>query len=99
RAPAAAARKSRRLMGSPPPYRSFDDPIGEREKARRDGEADRPGDAEVEREVEFGQTADRQLGRIGALEDEPGVAAGLVRSLRHADAVGQEAAGRGELGE
>ena len=44
----------------------------------RHGEAERLGGLEVDDQLELGRLLDRQIGRLGALEDLSGVNAGLA---------------------
>ena len=52
--------------------------VGDCEHARRDRETKRLGGLEVDDQLELGQSQDRQVGGLLALENPPGVDAGLT---------------------
>ena len=56
----------------------FDHLVGERKQPVRNFEAERLGGLEIEHELEFGGPHDRQVARLLALENPPGVDAGLA---------------------
>src|SRR6266481_5259789 len=76
---------------------SFDDLVSAREDRWGDGEAERLGGVEIDDQLECRRLLDRQIGRLGALEDLPGVDAGLARDGSEAWSVADQAAGRSEL--
>jgi hypothetical protein len=49
--------------------RSLYDLIGAAEDRSRDRQAERPGSLEIDDKLEIGRLLDRQIGRLGALED------------------------------
>ena len=67
--------------------RLLDHVVGQREQGRWDRYAKRPGGLEVDDEFEFDRALDRQIGRLGALEDSrniwshPVVHIGQVRAI------------------
>jgi hypothetical protein len=61
----------------------------------RDGEAERLGGLEIEDQLECGRLLDRQIGRLGALEDLSGVNADLAVGTGEAHSIADQAAGRG----
>src|SRR3954464_11947757 len=60
-------------------------------------DADRFRGLEVEHELELGGQNDRQVGRLIALENPPGIDATLAKGIRNVVAVTDQAAIRGEL--
>ena len=69
-------------------------------RARIEGgivEAERLGGLEVDDQLELGRLLDRQIGRLGALEDLSGVNADLAIGSREARSIADQAAGRGEF--
>src|ERR1035441_6349381 len=75
----------------------FDYVVGERQQLRWHFEAERLGGLEVDHELEFGGSHDRQVGRLFALENPPGVDAGLAVGIRNAGPVAHQSAGHGGL--
>ncbi len=63
----------------------------------RDSQAERLGGAEIDDQLERRRLLDRQIGRLGALEDPSGVNAGLAKYSGEARSIGDKAAGRGEF--
>jgi hypothetical protein len=55
-----------------------DDLVGARQKRLRHGQAKRPGGLEVYHQLVCGRPLDRQIGRLGALQDLSDVSADLV---------------------
>ena len=76
---------------------SFDCFVGEGEQHRRYFEAERLGGLEVDHEFDFGGAHDRQVGRLLALENTPGVDAGLAIGIGYAGPVAHQAAGHNGL--
>src|SRR5450759_1587732 len=62
----------------------FDHVVGERQQRRWHFEAERLGGFEVDHELESGGPHDRQVGRFLALENPPGVDAGLAIGIGQA---------------
>src|SRR6516225_5237820 len=77
--------------------RSFDDLVGEVEDRRRDRHAERLRGLKVDHQLEFCRLLDRQIGRLGAVEDSPCVSAGLAQAIGDPYAIADQAAGRREL--
>src|SRR5206468_3316862 len=71
--------------------------IGAGEDRGRHGEAERLRGLEVDDQLECGRLLDRQIGRLGALEDLSGINAGLAIGSCEARSVADQAAGRGEF--
>ena len=71
--------------------------VGERQQLVRNLEFERLGGSQIDRQLEFGGLHDRQLGRLGAIEDAPGVQTQLVTVLGPAGAVAHQSAGGDEL--
>src|SRR5216683_6321581 len=87
-----------------PPYRregcrnrgvSFDHLVGLGEDRWRDGEAERLRSLEIDDQLERGRLHDWQVGRLGALEDLPGINSDLATDSRDARPIADQAAGRG----
>src|SRR6266436_3248205 len=76
---------------------SFDDLVGAGEDRWRHGEAEGLGGAEIDDQLECGRLLDRQIGRLGALEDPSGVNADLAKYSGEARSIGDKAAGRDEF--
>src|ERR1051325_7810495 len=55
--------------------RSLDHLVGARQEGLRDRQAERLGGLQIDHQLEFGGLFDRQIGRLGALEDLSGVSA------------------------
>jgi hypothetical protein len=60
----------------------FDHPLGGRKQRRRHGEAEHPGSLVVDHQLELGRLHDRQVSRLGALEDATGIDADLTIRVR-----------------
>src|SRR5262249_45062185 len=67
--------------------RLFDHLIGEREKRRRNCEAQRSGGFDVDHKLELGQSLDCQLARLGTPEDATDVDSSMTIGFRHTIAV------------
>jgi hypothetical protein len=78
--------------------RLFDYLVGTAEHHRRDCDADGLGRIDIDDEVEFGRLDDRQVRRLGALEDAPGIDPNLAVSITEAGAIAHEPAGRRKVG-
>src|ERR1700729_1051648 len=74
---------------------SFDHLAGEREKRRRNREAERLRGLEIDDEFDSGRLDDRQLLRLFALENEPGVSADQTIDTVEARSVAHQPAGLG----
>ena len=57
------------------------------EQSRWNGEAQRLGGLEVDDQFEFGRPLDRQIGRLVALENPPGIDARSAKGIRNVVAV------------
>jgi hypothetical protein len=57
----------------------IDDRVGAGEDGRREGEPDRRGRLGTQDHLELGRLLDRQVGRLGAVQDAIDVAGGLAR--------------------
>src|SRR5260221_6775415 len=75
--------------------RLLDHLIGAGEDGGRHREAERLRGLEVDNEFELGRLHDRQVSRLGALEDPSGVNAGLAQDSRKARCIADQAAGSG----
>src|SRR5882762_3591640 len=71
--------------------------IGSGEQRLRHGKAEHLGGFEVDHQLEFGWLLDRQIGRLGALQDLSRVNAGLTKGTSKARSIADEAAGHSEL--
>src|SRR5262245_16849554 len=71
---------------------SFDHLVGDREQLGRHVEAERIGGLEVDHQFEFGGLLDREVGRIGAVENLAGIDADLAIRRRIRRAIGDETA-------
>src|SRR5205807_6286497 len=76
---------------------SFDDLVGAGEQRLRHGEAEGLGGFEVDHQLKFARLLDRQVARLGALEDLSGVNAGLAKDSGKAGSIADQAACRDEL--
>jgi hypothetical protein len=63
----------------------------------RYGESERLGGLEIDDQLELARLLDRQIGRLGAVEDLPGVNADLAIDSRDARSITDQAAIRDEL--
>src|SRR6516225_2074828 len=70
----------------------FDHLVGEREKVRRDCEAERLRGLEIDDQLELRWLHDWKIGRLFALEDAAGVDAGLTIGVSQAGAITHQAA-------
>src|SRR5438132_1952197 len=86
----AAPPSSRRRAERPGVGGSFDDLVSAGEDRRRDREAKRFGGVEVDDQLEGGGLLDRQIGRLGALEDPSGVNADLAKGGRDARSIADQ---------
>ena len=75
----------------------FDHLVGGGEQLRMEFEAERFGGLEVDHQLEFGGPHDRQIGRLLALENPPGVNARLPIGIHNAGPVAHQAASRGSF--
>src|SRR5215208_1376279 len=76
---------------------SFDDLVGAGEQRLRHGEAERVSGLQVDHQFELGRLLDRQIGRLGALEDLSDVNAGLAENSREARSIADQSARLSEL--
>src|SRR5262249_31233741 len=70
----------------------FDHLVGESEQPVRHVEVECPGCLEVEHELEFGRLHYRQVGRLFALENAPGVDASLAIGIGDAGSIADQPA-------
>jgi len=89
-----APQSSRRLAGASTRAASFDDLVGADEDRWRHGEAECFGSFEIDDQLEPGRPLDRQIGRLGALEDLSDINSGLATGSREACSIADQAAGR-----
>ena len=61
---------------------SIDDLVGAGEEQSRHGEAERFGGIEIDDQLESGRLLNRQVGRLGAVEDLSGINADLANGSR-----------------
>src|SRR6516162_6188475 len=71
---------------------SFDHLVGAGGEHRRDFNAERLRSLEIDDELEAGRLRGGEVGRLGTLENTPGVDAGLAKSIDQAGAVARQAA-------
>src|SRR5262245_51122782 len=76
---------------------SLDHLVGEREQRRRNLETERLGGVRIDEKLDLGDLLNRQIGGLAALQDSPGIYAGLPVRFRGAAAIAQQPAGRDEL--
>src|SRR6185312_3955021 len=72
---------------------SFDHLVGAGEQRWRHVEAERLSSLEVDDQLELGGLNHRQVGRLGALENAPGIDPGLPVGIEDAGSVANQAAG------
>src|SRR5262249_35853648 len=89
----AAAAPPSSVMNS----RRFIHLVGEREQPVRHVEVEYPGCLEVEHELEFGRLHHRQVGRLFALENAPGIDAGLAIGIGDAGSIADQPALKSEF--
>src|SRR5215831_16304267 len=77
--------------------RSLDHLISAGEDRRRDRQAERLCGVEIDNQLEPRRLLDRQIARLGALEDLPGVNADLAIDTGDAGPIADQAAGRSKL--
>ena len=75
----------------------FDHLIGAGEDRRRHGKAKRLGGLEIHNQLEFRRLLHRQISRLGALEEPPGVNAGLAPDIDVVNSITDQAAGRRKI--
>src|SRR5207248_9640560 len=90
----AGARRQRRGCAD---SGSLDHLVRAGEDRERHGEAERLGGLEIDHQLEFGGLFDRQIGRLGALEDLSGVSADYAKGGSKARSIADQATGHGEL--
>ena len=66
--------------------RSWNNLVGRGQQSFRDGEAERFGGFEVYDQIDFCRLLDRQVGRLVAFEDAPGIHTNLVENIGEAGA-------------
>ena len=76
---------------------SFDDLVDAGEDRGRHGQAERLGRLKVDDQLEGRRLLDRQIGRLGALEDLSGVNAELAIYTGEAGSIADQAADSGEF--
>src|SRR5262249_19115260 len=79
------------------PQRLFHHLVGAGKKRRRDFDAERSCCLQVDDEFVFGGLLDRQIGRLGALEDLSRVSANQAKGSCEARSIADQATGTGEL--
>src|ERR1035437_1577597 len=75
----------------------FDHLVGGGEQLRMEFEPERFGGLEVDHKIEFCGPYDRKIGRLRALENPPGVDAGLPIGIHYALPVAHQATSHGDL--
>src|SRR6516164_8960958 len=78
---------------------SLNNLIGGGQQRFRDGEAERFGCFEIDDQFDLRDLLHRQIGRLLAFENAPGIDAKLVRQIAEAAAIAHQTAGKGELRE
>ncbi len=94
-----------RVSGSEPPNSTqgshspalLDHLIGAGEDRWRHGEAEFFGGLEIDDQIECRRLLDRQISRLGAFQNSPGVTAGLAKGVREPHTIADQPAGRREL--
>src|SRR6516165_2168965 len=76
---------------------SFDDLVGAGEDRWRDPQAERLSSLEIDHQLEGCTLLDRQIGRLGALQDSSGVNAELAKDTREARSITDQTAGSDEF--
>src|SRR6516164_1640508 len=74
---------------------SFDDLVGAQEDRWRDRQAERLSSLEIDHQLEFCRLLDRQIGRLGAVENFSDVNADLAMDRRKAGAIADQTASLG----
>src|SRR5438132_12018284 len=75
----------------------LDDLVGTGEERSRHSEAERVGGLEIDDQLEFARLLDRQISRLGTLQDSPRVTAGLTKGIRDPHTIADQAAGLCDL--
>src|SRR5215813_5274688 len=99
-APAARWRKFRRgsfILNPPFRFTSLDHLVGAAGQRQRDGDAERPGGLEIDDQLDFRGLHDREVSRLLAFENAPGVDACLPMRLHKTARVTHQAAGDSEV--
>jgi hypothetical protein len=65
--------------------------------SRRHGEAEHPGGLEIDDELELARLHDRQVRRLGALEDAASIGADLTKRFRNVRSVAHQSTGFGKV--
>src|SRR5215813_5925566 len=73
-----------------PPFTSFDHLVGEGEQRRRNRQAERLGDLQIDDEIEFNRLLDRQIGRLRSAQNPVNITSGAPELVSKVYSIGHQ---------